>query len=241
MRPMTPKLQSLLTRLAPIVRSQMLSYYEENLTTGFCLETSRCLKVVLRHYGFDAYPCSVFIHVHNPATTNVLVANAGLPDSELLPLVEKSWNNGGWSVGTTAQPDSENPMLDLANGGYNGHLVLQVQDVLVDAAIRHYHRPERDINMPDMLVTPIPAGFASGVPAKQTINGCLVVQYRTGDQQFRRLPGWSKRNGTISEQQHNVIERQVVRNIIRRCDDFEEESEPSERVYEDEIIKAVRQ
>ena len=210
MRPMTPKLQSLLTTLAPIVRKEMLNYYDENRSVGFCLETSRCLKVVLRHYGFDAHPCSVFIYVHNPATTNVLVANAGLPDSELMGFVENSWDNGGWSVGTAAQLDSPNAMIDLANGGYNGHLVLQMQDVLVDAAIRQYDRPEREIHMPDMLVTPIPAGFASGVPAKQIVNGCLIVQCRTGDQQFRLLPGWSKRNGTISEHQHDLIEREVV-------------------------------
>ena len=221
---MTPKLKLLLTKLTPIVRGEMLNFYEGQSTSGICLETSRCLRVVLRHYGFDPRPCSVFIHVHNSVTTGVLVSNAALPDAELVKLINKSWDNGGWSVGTAAQRTVANPMIDRPNGGYNGHLILEVQDVLVDAAIRQYDRPEHNIFMPDILVTPIPAGFAEGVPAKQMVNGCLVVQHRTGDQQFRRMPGWSKRNGVNSEHEHNVVERKVVNAIIGRCDLHEQET-----------------
>jgi len=39
MRPITPKLKSRLPRLAPIVRNEMLNYYSENRSVGFCLET----------------------------------------------------------------------------------------------------------------------------------------------------------------------------------------------------------
>lgn len=207
---MTPRLEQLLSKLGGIASEEMLRYYGDSQTTGICLETSRCMRVVLRHFGFDPRPVSVFINIHNPTTTEILLAGGSLAD------VERSWNNGGWTVGvrvTRAYPF----FIDPVNNGYNAHLVLHVQDVLVDAAIRQYERPQHGILLPDLLVTAVPQTFFSlKEDVRTVVNGCLVVHSYTGDQKFRSMPGWSKKGGRNSRRVHDLVERDIVNRIVAR-------------------------
>jgi hypothetical protein len=211
--PMTPRLQNLLGQLEEVVHDEMLRYYDDSGVRGICLETARCLRIVLRHFGFNANPLSVFIHIHNPITTEVLHTNSHLAKPELLRLVEKSWDAGGWSTGSRANPGNGNPLID-PNGGYNAHLVIRVQDVLIDAAIKQYERVQHNILLPRLLATPATPLFDRGEPNQCMVNGCLIVHVRSGDQQFRNMPGWSKQGGKISKKCHDIIERKIVNEII---------------------------
>jgi hypothetical protein len=215
---MTPRLQHLLGQLEEVAHDEMLRYYDDSGVRGICLETARCLRIVLRHFGFNAYPQSVFIHIHNPITTELLRTNSHLPTAELSRLVQKSWDNGGWSTGTKANAENSpvNPMIDPLNGGYNAHIVIRVQDVLIDAAIKQYERVQHNILLPRLLSTPVTPLFDGGEPNRCMVNGCLIVHVRSGDQQFRNMPGWSKQGGRISKKCHDIIERKIVNEIIHK-------------------------
>ena len=58
---MTPKLETLLHKLGDAAYEEMLRYYCAPKMEGICLETVRCLRVVLRHFGFAASPVSLFL------------------------------------------------------------------------------------------------------------------------------------------------------------------------------------
>jgi len=213
---MTPKLETLLHKLGDAAYEEMLRYYCAPKMEGICLETVRCLRVVLRHFGFAASPVSLFVYIHNPVTTRILLENPDLPSAEIKRLMEASWENGGWSTGTTAHSDRD--PTTLPEHGYNAHLVLRCQDVLIDGSIVQYSRPQHGITFPGcMLVTPVPPTFFQrGQFVKQITNDCLIVLEYAGDQSFRRAPGWSKQGGVNSKAAHCRVERKIVNAIIAR-------------------------
>jgi hypothetical protein len=203
---MTPKLATLLHKLGDSAYEEMLRYYCAPKTEGICLETVRCLRAVLRHFGFAASPVSLFVYIHNPVTTRILLENPDLPSAEIMRLMEASWENGGWSVGTAAHRDSD--PATLPERGYNAHLVLRCQDVLIDGSIAQYSGP-RHGNVP-------PTFFQRGQFVKEITNDCLIVLEYAGDQSFRRMPGWSKQGGVNSKAAHDRVERRIVNAIIAR-------------------------
>lgn len=213
---MTSKLERLLHTLGDVAYEEMLRYYETPQMEGICLETTRCLRVVLRHFGFEASPVSIFIAIHNPVCTKLLLENSHLPPAELQRLLEASWDKGGWSTGTRAQ--TANDATIDPNRGYNAHLVLRCQDVLIDGSIQQYARPQHNINFPGcMLITRVPPTFfRRGQSVRNMVNDCLLVLEYAGDQNFRGMPGWSRQGGANSKAAHDRIERKIVNTIIAR-------------------------
>jgi hypothetical protein len=158
-----------------------------------------------------------FYGYHNPVSTKLLLENSHLPPAELQRLLEASWDKGGWSTGTAAQANEQ--IMIGENRGYNAHLVLRCQDVLIDGSISQFSRPQHGIAFPGcMLVTQVSPTFfqRDGPPVKDMVNDCLVVTRYAGDQSFRRAPGWSKQGGVNSKTAHCLVEHKTVNAIIAR-------------------------
>jgi hypothetical protein len=209
------KLGLLLSRLKDAAHEEMLRYYGDNVT-GICIETARCMEIELRYYGFDPRPCSVFLNIHNPVTTKIIFGG------ENKRMVEESWNHGGWSVGV--RPSGQT-LIDPTIG-YYAHLVLRLQDMLIDASIKRFERPLHSIVMPKLLVTRVTGEFAAGgEPVRNVVNDCLVLYEYCGDQRFRNTPAWTKEGGKNTRGTHDAVERAVVNAIIERVGLVQESDE----------------
>jgi len=221
------ELPTLLEALTPIAAEEMRTYYETQ-TTGICLETSRCLRLVFQHYGYAAHPRSVFYEVYNPLTSRLLLEaeRAELSKEEKVRILDASFQVGGWSVGCYKSDGGE--MVggfangDIRKGGYNGHLLLRVEDVLVDASIKQADRPQHNIHLPEMLAVQLGDAaddFERGKCKLSTsVNSCLIRYQKTFDNEWKWLPGWSKEGGRNPRSLHNEVEALVVGKIIERIE-----------------------
>jgi hypothetical protein len=85
---------------------------------------------------------------------------------------------------------------DASLGGYGGHLIAQVDDLLIDADAGQFHRAEKQIIMPPTLIMDVSATDWPDKPVvwKMT-NGALLI-YETNPApvfDYRRAPDWTDR------------------------------------------------
>ena len=180
---MTPRLSSLLDRMAPVVREEVRRDFLPNC----CIASAAILQRVFRHFRFSTSPVPVEVVVRNPRFVTLIERGCKIPGD---PDRMRQWfkGTGAYSVGITR----ESPGNHFEGGGFSGHLVTRVQDVLVDASLDQASRPAHGINLPRFIVTNIAPGFLEGKSQVGIVNGCEVLYTRlTGDSTWRSSPDWT--------------------------------------------------
>jgi hypothetical protein len=202
---MTPRLESLIDRLQPVVREEMLKISVPNN----CIATVAVLCRVFRHHRFHAraVPCTVVIR--NRRMVDCLDKGMVIPsDPELMRAWMKA--TGSYSVGIV--PESALESLARGYKGFGGHVICHVQDTLVDASLCQANRPEHGIKLPSLIAMPALDRFMRGEGALVgEIAGCEVEYRPLRDSSWRKAPDW------IDERRY----REAVNSILERsalCD-----------------------
>lgn len=179
---MTPRLSGLLDRLAPAVREEIRRDFAPNC----CIATAAILRRVFRHFRFEALPVPVEVVIRNRRMVELLKRGVKVPGD---PARMREWfkATGSYSVGITRE--SPTP---FKGGGFSGHLVVRVQDVLVDASLEQANRPQWNLAVPPFMVSNIAPGFMEGKTQVGGVNGCEVAYtLLTGDSTWRSSPDWT--------------------------------------------------
>jgi hypothetical protein len=178
---MTPRLHSLLARLAPVVREEMLKVAAPNC----CIATVAVLRRVFRHYRFEARAVPVTVIIRNRRMVEAIAKGMPIPDD---PRRLHEWMEatGSWSVGIV--PESAQ-VVDYPC--YGGHLLCHVQDVFVDASLDQANRPQYGIVLPAFIgVTSNPEFLAGRQMLQGTMNDCEVTYRPLRDASWRRSADW---------------------------------------------------
>lgn len=156
-----------------------------------CVNASWVCVEALRGLGFEAEAVSVHFWAKNKELRAYESRCTGAGDDP--PLPPEAW-------GAEAFADDES---------WVGHVVILVGDILIDAAASQFHRPDRGLLFPEVLVVPVGPGFLAGKPARfQCDNGFLIGYRKLEDERFRNAPGFS---ATAS----NVVLLDLLRSRMR--------------------------
>jgi hypothetical protein len=177
---MTPRLARLLDALAPVVREEIT----KDFMPDCCIATGAILRRVFRHFHFHAMPVPVLVYIYNAAYVKLRDTPSFVfptDQAELHALMDKT---GAWGMGITEE--SARP------GKWAGHLLMRVQDALVDASLDFCNRPAKNIVLPPFIVTPARRHFLEfRSQLAGTVDGCEIVYQRQHDQSYRTAPDWS--------------------------------------------------
>jgi hypothetical protein len=198
---MTPRLELLLTRLAPVVREEMLKVAVPNC----CIATVAVLRRVFRHHGFEARGVPVAVTIRNRKMLEALAKGIPIPDD---PKALHKWMEatGSWSIGIL--PESALESRARGYDAFGGHLVCHVQDTLVDASLDQANRPEHDIKLlPFIAVETSPEFLAGKQMLVGKVNGCEVTYRPLRTSEWRKSADW------IEERRY----RATVNAIIERA------------------------
>jgi hypothetical protein len=196
---MSPKLDRRLQALAPIVREEIL----KDFAPDCCIATAAILRRVFRHFHFDTTPIPVHVFVFNAAYLKLRASGVPFPDDadELRALFDRT---GAYSMGVT-----EESALVGGPGKWAGHMLTLVQDVLVDASLDQFNRPQHNIVLPSFITVPARTAFLEyRSQLAGTSNGCEIVYKRTRDNAWRSAPDWTNESRA----------RRAVNAIIGRVD-----------------------
>jgi len=177
-------LPTLLNVMLPIVRKTML----EEFRPDCCVATCKILREVFTEYDYRARQVPVAVDVLN-AEMQVLVQEGPLPDdrTERLALFKR---RGAWGVGVGYGPPTD------ANK-YAGHLVLNVNGVLVDGSLDQAERKEKRILLPSLLwFKPAPGFFAPRAKGQQSsgmIGDCRVTYRRIRNDSYLTGKNWREK------------------------------------------------
>lgn len=192
---MTPKLHAFVQKLGAIPREELLKDFAPNC----CIATVRSLQDVFRHFRFpSAKAMCVELRIENKIYVDL--ETRGQMPRPMRPAALNRWfaETGAYSIGIT--PAS----ALLGADSYGGHLVLQVQDAIIDASIAQCSRPKEGINMPDLLVlTPPAPWFASRDWFAREVNDCRVLFRILNDHSYRSASDW--KNPAITRAATNRI------------------------------------
>jgi hypothetical protein len=172
--------------LAPIVRMTMVKYFASNC----CVATCKILRDVFGHYGYRARQVPVTVTIINRAMRELVEQNVTFPKEERARLAFFE-RHGAWGIGIVPVLNSKN----VNGSGFGGHLVLNVDGILVDASLQQAERRDRQIILPPWLaITPVPAGFfaarAKGQQIRGVIGDCLICYRRLENEAYRISPNW---------------------------------------------------
>jgi hypothetical protein len=182
-----PELETLLHALAPIVRPAMLETYQSNC----CVATCKILLRVFAQYGYKARPVAVAVGVYNREMVKLMDAGVAFPEDkeERLALFNRT---GAWGVGIMAGDHAE-------PNSFGGHLILNVNGLLVDGSLQQAERPQYQMPLPPLLwCRPEPGFFAERVKRQRSRGNVvmdghtmLVVYQRIANDGFRQGRDWS--------------------------------------------------
>lgn len=198
-------LDTLIDRLAPVAYPAMLESYRPDC----CVAAAAILMHVFRECGYRAGVITVTVEIYNAAMVDLLERDAIPSDrEEKLALLEST---GAWGVGIvppsypidTPLRDTRRPM----GGGYGGHLLLCVNQFLVDATIMQAQRVEKDIRLPLMLWSNQAKALLCDGNLFLGVNNCAVVYRRIKDDSYRAAPDWQRRTTPYPETVRKILER----------------------------------
>lgn len=175
-------LPTLLNAMKPVVRRTMLEAFRPDC----CIATCRILREVFADYGYKARPVAVSVEVLN-AEMIALMQEGPLPDdrAERTVLFDQ---RGAWGVGIGA------PGPPLNGNSFVGHLVLNVDGVLIDGSLDQAQRPEKKILLPSLLWFKPDAGFfaprSKGQRTSGIVGDCLLNYRRIDNESYTTGKNW---------------------------------------------------
>jgi hypothetical protein len=195
-----PALPELIDALTPVVRPAMLEKFEPNC----CIPTCRILRDVFARFGYaaEALPCAVFIQ--NAAMLEYYAST--VPEEEEEERVRVYARLGAWRI--DVMPNSNK------SRGFEGHVVIRVEQMLVDASLQQVDRPVKKIFMPPLLAfEPGEAFFdkPSGQGVVGIVNGCSVAYQRLTDYRFHNSPLWLDDGWPYSDVHKKIVRQTQAR------------------------------
>jgi hypothetical protein len=186
---MTANLDALLKGLSPVARDEIVRVLGHS---NVCIPTCGVLQAVLRHFGFESYAVATEINACNPVQAQIFEAVGGREKAaDATPEQRKDWQErGGWAVGIS--PTMAAAKVPIKGDGWDGHLILRVDDILLDGSIEQCNNSEKDLILPKLLWTPVDAEWDAGAAyACVTLpNGCEVVYGKLDDDSWQNSPYW---------------------------------------------------
>jgi len=152
----------------------------DNLARGRCIMATATGISALRYFGIQAEPQPVAVEIFNPAMTEWL--KEGSPGG-----LEEAKKRNCHVVAIDAQNESK-------PGGYNGHLVVRLDNYLLDLDMRQFVRPHKNIAMPVSVIWEVKDDFDDGGLQVYEKNGCWVTYEKLDNPGYKQAPDWRKRD-----------------------------------------------
>jgi hypothetical protein len=194
-----PKLLDLIEALTPVVRIVMREKYDSNC----CIATCGVLRRALQHFGYESEPMPCTVGVFNAAMVKLLKTGMRFPEDyeERLRLASLF---GAWGVGLV--PVSA-PMGN--HSGFGGHVVLRVQQTVIDASIEQAQRPDKNMTLPPLLAFELGCEFLLQ-PRGQRFecllpDGVNIIYERSTDYSFRFATDWQRTGSPYVETLSKVV------------------------------------
>jgi len=184
---MTTGLEVLLKLLRPVAREQIERGLGHPET---CIPTSRILQAVLGHFGFQSIPVATEVNVYNGIFAEMIKSFGGQrPTPEQI----KPWQEkGAFSVRISSEMATAD--VPISGTGWDGHLILRVEDIVLDGSIEMCNRSTKNIILPKLLWVSVDENWDVGKrEAGGTLpNGCEVSYTKINDQSWRSTPYWTE-------------------------------------------------
>lgn len=196
---MTPRLSALLSHIEPVARREIL----KDFMPDCCIATAAILRRVFRHFGFDARPVVCSVIIRNRKFVDAIKAGH-LPPDNRRDLVAWMEAHGAYSLGIVPESATNAER-------FGGHVLVLVQDVVVDASLGFASRPDHDIIVPDFIVFTAQEMFLdrkAELVGRVGAEGAEFTYRRIVDNSFRSAPDWT--NERRARRAVNAIIDQVV-------------------------------
>jgi hypothetical protein len=168
---------------------------------GHCILGTRVGLGVLRYFGIEAKPVAVGAAFYNPIAAKAL--EEGVRGMDLYRTVP-----GAWAVGVGAKPDDPDQP-----GHWNGHLIIETAEHLIDLNSDQASRPERQMPVPAALVLRKPPEWTSGEKMAWSLDeGVVGIYWLVDDQRWRQAPDW---RGDDRHKRTTGKVIRAVRNLLR--------------------------
>lgn len=193
-------LAELLDALAPIVRPAMLEQFRPDC----CVDTCIVLRRVFRTFGFDSHPLAVTVQVFNKNMLRLLQDRVVLP-ADRQDRIEFCEREGAWGIGIGTGDG-----LRSSQGLFNGHLVLRMNRMLVDASLQQVERIDRGIVLGSFLAKEARQDFFDGKDRPMSVfdvNGCAVTYRRILDDSYHHNEHWTSPSPLHSRVSKKIIEQ----------------------------------
>lgn len=213
---MTEKLETLLVRLRPVARDEIVGVLGHS---NVCIPTSRVIQSVLGHFGFESYPVTTEVSACNKVQAQIFKSIGGREKAANTTAEQrKDWaRKGAWA--TAIGPGVAEAGLPVRTDGWDGHLVLRVEDMLLDGSIAMLNNSAKDLNLPKLLWTPVDPEWDRGRQyAGLTLdNGCEVVYAKLDDDSWRLAAYWKADTEPYKSMQARTVEAILTRvNVEQR-------------------------
>jgi len=173
-----------------------------------CIPTCRVLQAVLKYLSFESYPVETEVSVCNKIQAEIFRSMGGREQViHATSEQQKEWTDrGAWA--TAIGPGVARAGLPVRTGGWDGHLVLRVEDVLLDGSIEMLNDPARGLSLPKLLWTPVDAEWdtATRYATVPMPNGCEVVYGKLNDDTWRYTPYWKAETEPYKTMQSKMVE-----------------------------------
>jgi hypothetical protein len=206
----TPKLETLLVLLRPVARDEIVRVSGHS---NVCIPTSRVIQYVLGHFGFESYPVPTEVSACNKVQAEIFKSIGGREQAtDASSDQRRDWaRKGAWA--TAIGPGVAAAGLPVRTDGWDGHLVLRVEDILLDGSIAMLDNPAKDLSLPKLLWTPADSEWDRGIRyAGLTLsNGCEVLYGKLDDDSWRVAPYWKAATEPYKTLQNKMVEAILTR------------------------------
>jgi hypothetical protein len=194
-------LKEIVDSLAPVVYPAL----REEYTRDCCIAAAAILTRVFDEYGYRAEVVPVTVHIFNAAMVS-LINKGPLPDDEtqrhmLFDLT------GAHGVGIVPASATLSAASRVRGGGYGGHLLLRVENWLIDATIRQAERLEKKMPLPNMIAVDRADQLERNGRLNLSVGSCELVYARIHDQSYRTAPDWTRRSTPYPETVRKILAR----------------------------------
>jgi hypothetical protein len=178
----------------------------ESYTRDCCIAAAAILTRVFDEYGHKAQVIPVTVEVYNAPMVHLFKHGFKLPDDKARrkALFELT---GAHGVGIVPASAMLSALSKARGGGFGGHLLLRVENFLIDSTIKQVDRPEHNMLMPDLIAVEHAEDLLRDRELRLDVGGCMVVYKPLGDQSYRTAPDWVRRTSPYPETVRKIIAR----------------------------------